>query len=311
MGHSHGGHSHGLPAGATATGRHRRKLFQVVAITLAVVVVQVAGAPSSGSLALLADAGHMLFDAAGVSIALLAAWIAARPASVRRTYGYQRAEVLAALANAVLLVVIAVVIFLEALPRFEEVPENRTGAMLLAPVLGAAANLACLLILRGGHTESLNVRGAYLEVLGDLLGSLAVIAAGVAIILTGFRQADAIASILIALMNLPRAWSLLREVVDVLLEATPRGVDVESVREHILRAGGVVDVHDIHIWTITSGVPVFSAHVVVEDDVLNAEGLDEVLDRLSSCLGDHFDTGHCTFQLEPASHAVHETPHHD
>jgi cobalt-zinc-cadmium efflux system protein len=308
MGHSHG---HGLPAGATATGRHQRKLLQVVGITLAVVAVQVAGAFLSGSLALLADAGHMLSDAAGVSIALLAAWIAARPPSVRRTYGYQRAEVLAALANAVLLVVISAVIFLEALRRFAEVPEIQTGTMLLAAALGAAANLACLLILRGGHTESLNVRGAYVEVLGDLLGSLAVIAAAVVIALTGFRQADAIASILIALMILPRAWSLLREVLNVLLEATPKGVDVDTVREHILGAAGVVDVHDIHIWTITSGVPVFSAHVVVEDEVLNADGLDEVLDRLTSCLGDHFDTGHCTFQLEPASHAVHETRHHD
>ncbi|NKX55025.1 cation diffusion facilitator family transporter [Arthrobacter mobilis] len=310
--HRHGhGHGHGLTGPGTATGRHRRRLFWVVGITLAVVAVQVAGAILSGSLALLADAGHMLSDAAGVSIALLAAWIATRPASDRRTYGYQRAEVLAALANAALLVVIAVVIFLEALRRFNAVPQIHTGTMLLAAVLGAAANLVCLLILRGGQAESLNVRGAYLEVLGDLLGSLAVIAAAVVITLTGFRQADAIASILIAVMILPRAWSLLRDVVNVLLEATPKGVDVASVREHIQAAAGVVDVHDIHIWTITSGVPVFSAHVVVEDEALNADGLDRVLDRLSSCLGDHFDTAHCTFQVEPASHAVHETRHHD
>ncbi|MFD1212269.1 cation diffusion facilitator family transporter [Arthrobacter sp. GCM10027362] len=310
MGREHG-HSHGLPAGASATGRHRRKLIWVVGITLAVVVIQVAGAFLSGSLALLADAGHMLSDAAGVSIALLAAWIGTRPASARRTYGYQRAEMLAALANAVLLVVISVVIFLEALRRFDAIPEIQTGTMLLTAVLGAAANLVCLLVLHGGHTESLNVRGAYLEVLGDLLGSLAVIAAAVVIALTGFRQADAIASILIALMILPRAWSLLRDVVNVLLEASPKDVDVDSVREHILAAEGVVDVHDIHIWTITSGVPVFSAHVVVRDEVLSADGLDLVLDRLSDCLGDHFDTEHCTFQLEPASHAVHEVRHHD
>ncbi|MCG2624604.1 cation diffusion facilitator family transporter [Arthrobacter sp. I2-34] len=308
MGHSH---SHGLPAGTTATGRHRHRLLLVVCITLAVVVVQVAGAFLSGSLALLADAGHMLSDAAGVGIALLAAWIATRPASARRTYGYQRAEVLAALANAVLLAVIAVVVFLEALRRFNHVPEIQTGTMLLAAVLGAVANLACLLILRKGQAESLNVRGAYLEVLGDLLGSLAVIAAAVVIAVTGFRQADAIASVLIALMILPRVWGLLREVVNVLLEATPRDVEVQSVREHILAAEGVLDVHDIHIWTITSGVPVFSAHVVLADDVLSAVGLDEVLDRLTHCLGDHFDTEHCTFQLEPASHAVHETRHHD
>lgn len=310
MGHGHG-HSHGLPASGTATAKHRKKLIWVVAITLAVVVVQVIGAFISGSLALLADAGHMLSDAAGVSIALMAAWIATRPPSDKRTYGYQRAEVLAALANAVVLIVIAVVIFLEALRRFGQTPEIHTGAMLLTAVLGAVANFVCLLILQGGHKESLNVRGAYLEVLGDLLGSVAVIVAAVVIALTGFVQADTFASILIAVMILPRAWSLLRDVVNVLLEATPKNVDVASIREHIMSADGVVDVHDIHIWTITSGVPVFSAHVVVADETLHAEGIDRVLDRLSGCLGSHFDTEHCTFQIEPVSHANHETRHHD
>jgi cobalt-zinc-cadmium efflux system protein len=310
MGHGHG-HSHGLPASGTATAKHRKKLIWVVAITLAVVVIQVIGAFISGSLALLADAGHMLSDAAGVSIALMAAWIATRPPSDKRTYGYQRAEVLAALANAVVLIVIAVIIFLEALRRFGQTPEIHTGAMLLTAVLGAVANFVCLLILQGGHKESLNVRGAYLEVLGDLLGSVAVIVAAVVIALTGFVQADTFASILIAVMILPRAWSLLRDVVNVLLEATPKNVDVASIREHIMSADGVVDVHDIHIWTITSGVPVFSAHVVVADETLHAEGIDRVLDRLSGCLGSHFDTEHCTFQIEPLSHADHETRHHD
>ncbi|NMR28973.1 cation diffusion facilitator family transporter [Crystallibacter degradans] len=308
MGH---GHSHGLPASGTAAAKHRKKLIWVVAITLAVVVIQIIGAFISGSLALLADAGHMLSDAAGVSIALLAAWIATRPPSDKRTYGYQRAEVLAALANAMVLIVIAVIIFLEALRRFGQTPEIHTGAMLLTAVLGAVANFVCLLILHGGHKESLNVRGAYLEVLGDLLGSVAVIVAAVVIAVTGFVQADTFASILIAVMILPRAWSLLRDVVNVLLEATPKNVDVASIREHIMSADGVVDVHDIHIWTITSGVPVFSAHVVVADETLNAEGIDRVLDRLSGCLGSHFDTEHCTFQIEPVSHADHETRHHD
>ena len=209
------------------------------------------------------------------------------------------------------LIVIAVIIFLEALRRFGQTPEIHTGAMLLTAVLGAVANFVCLLILQGGHKESLNVRGAYLEVLGDLLGSVAVIVAAVVIALTGFVQADTFASILIAVMILPRAWSLLRDVVNVLLEATPKHVDVASIREHIMSADGVVDVHDIHIWTITSGVPVFSAHVVVADETLHAEGIDRVLDRLSGCLGSHFDTEHCTFQIEPLSHADHETRHHD
>ena len=226
------------------------------------------------------------------------------------TYGYQRAEVLAALANALILVAIAVVIFTEAIRRIGAAPEVQTDIMLYAAILGAAANLISLLILQGAQKESLNVRGAYLEVLGDLLGSMAVIAAAVVIMLTGFLAADTIASVLIAIMILPRAWHLLRDVVDVLLEAAPKGVEVQMIREHILSVAGVVAVHDIHIWTITSGVPVFSAHVVVEDGVLSARGADQVLDKLTTCLGSHFDTEHCTFQLEPASHSEHESHQH-
>ena len=305
MGHDHN-HSHGL----TATGRHRKRLIAVLGITLGVVGIQVVGAIVSGSLALLADAGHMLSDAAGVFIALMAAWIATRPASDQRTYGYQRAEVLAALANALVLIVIAVVIMIEAIRRFGETPEIHTDIMLWAAILGAAANLVSLFILQGAQKESLNVRGAYLEVLGDLLGSIAVIVAAVVIMTTGFSAADPIASMLIAVMIIPRAWHLLRDVVDVLLEATPKGVDVNMIREHILAVDGVVEAHDIHIWTITSGVPVFSAHVVVEDELLNAAGADSILDQLGSCLGSHFDTEHCTFQLEPVSHSEHESHQH-
>jgi cobalt-zinc-cadmium efflux system protein len=305
MGHDHN-HTHGL----TATGRHRGRLIAVLAITLSVMLIPLVGSLLSGSLALLADAGHMLSDAAGVFIALMAAWIAALPASDLRTYGYQRAEVLAALANALILVVVAAVIFTEAIRRIGSAPEVHTDIMLYAAILGAAANLVSLMILRKAQQESLNVRGAYLEVLGDLLGSFAVIAAALVIKFTGYLAADTIASVIIALMILPRAWHLLREVVDVLLEATPKGVEVSMIREHILSVAGVVAVHDIHIWTITSGVPVFSAHVVVEDEVLSAKGADQVLDKLTTCLGSHFDTEHCTFQLEPASHYEHESPQH-
>ncbi|MCQ2000312.1 cation diffusion facilitator family transporter [Arthrobacter zhaoxinii] len=303
------GHSHGLGT-VTATGKHRRRLLIVFLITLSVVIIQVAGALLSGSLALLADAGHMLSDAAGVSIALVAAWIAARPATSRRTYGYQRAEVLAALANAVLLIVIAVVIFVEAVGRLGSEPDVDTSLMLPFAIVGGLANLISLLVLHAGRKESLNVRGAYLEVLGDLLGSAAVVVSAVVIMTTGYQQADTWASFLIALMIAPRAWSLLREVIDVLLEATPQGVDVGMIRDHIVSVDGVSDAHDIHIWTITSGVPVFSAHVVVEEEHLTPDGLDRVLDRLTRCLSSHFDTEHCTFQLEPASHAVHEGQQH-
>ncbi|GAB3269383.1 cation diffusion facilitator family transporter [Sinomonas notoginsengisoli] len=308
MGHPHD-HSHSRGA-STATGMHRRRLLLVLAITLGVVVVQLVAGLVSGSLALLADAGHMFSDAAGLAIALIAAWIAARPPTDQRTFGLQRAEVLAALANALVLLVIAVLIFIEGIHRLQGEAEVQTAPMLTGAVIGAGANIAGLMILHGAHKESLNVRGAYLEVLGDLVGSLAVVVAGLVIVLTGWVQADAAASLAIAVFIVPRAWSLLRDVVDVLLEATPKGVHIDTIREHILSAPGVEDVHDIHAWTITSGVPVFSAHVVVDDSVLGAEGMDRVLDRLQDCLGEHFDTEHCTFQLEPASHREHEPEQH-
>lgn len=299
-------HDHG-----TATGRHRRRLLQVLVITLAVVGVQVAGGLMSGSLALLADAGHMLTDATGVAIALIAATLAARPATNARTYGLQRAEILAALGNALVLGALGLWVVVEAVRRWDDPPEVATGLMLAAATAGALANLVSLLILRGSQKESLNVRGAYLEVLGDLIGSVAVIVAGLVIVTTGYTRADVIASVAIGVLILPRAWSLLREVVDVLLEATPRDVDLDQVRAHIKEVRGVVDVHDLHAWTITSGVKVLSAHVVVDDECI-ASGLSgQVLDGLTGCLSEHFDTRHCTFQLEPVGHGAHEGVHHD
>ena len=302
------GHTHGQ--GVTATGTHRRRLVVVLVITLSVVGAQVVGGLISGSLALLADAGHMLTDAAGVGIALIAATLAGRPATDARTYGLQRAEILAALANAVLLGALAVWVIVEAVQRWGSPPDVATGPMLIVAVVGALANLVSLRVLRGGHTASLNVRGAYLEVLGDLVGSVAVIVAGLVILVTGYTRADVIASIAIGLFILPRAWSLLREVLDVLLEATPRGIDLAQVRAHIRAVPGVVDVHDLHAWTITSGVPVLSAHVVVDDECIDQGRSGEVLAALSDCLGAHFDTAHCTFQLEPLSHGAREAGQH-
>jgi cobalt-zinc-cadmium efflux system protein len=302
----HGGHDHGLASYGTAASSHRGRLLAVLVITCAVFVVQIIGALVSGSLALFADAGHMLTDATGVLIALVAVRIAARPATARRTFGFQRAEVLAALANGVALVVIAVIVFTEAIARIGSTIEVASGPMLFAAVVGGVANVASLLVLRGGRKASINIRGAYLEVLGDLLGSIAVVVAAIVILTTGWTGADQWASILISLLILPRAWSLLREVVEVLMEATPRGVDLDEARRHLLETPGVVDVHDLHAWTITSGVPVFSAHVIVADTVLLDRGGDHMLDTLVHCLGEHFDLAHCTLQLEPAEHAAHE-----
>lgn len=304
-----GGHGHSH-APATATGQHRRRLLLVVGITATVFVAQLIGGLVSGSLALLADAGHMLTDSTGLVIALIATTLAARPATPARTFGLQRVEVLAAMINGLLLVGIAVWVLQQAIARWNEPVEIASGLMLGVAVVGAAANAAGLLILRGGKDASLNLRGAYLEVLGDLLGSVAVIVAAIVITFTGWTRIDSIASIVIFALIVPRAWSLLRDVVDVLLEATPRGVDLDQVRRHISEIDGVIDVHDLHAWTITSGVPVLSAHVVVDADCLAEGRTGQVLDRLADCLEDHFDVDHCTFQLEPEGHRAHELPHH-
>ncbi len=301
-----GQHNHDV----TATGEHRKRLIVVLVITCAVLVAEVIGGFIAGSLSLLADAGHMLTDSTGLILALIAASLATRAATARRTFGLQRAEVLAALGNALLLVGVAVWVLIKAVDRLSTPVEIDGGLMLVVAVVGVLANVAGLLVLRPAQAKSLNMRGAYLEVLGDLIGSLAVVVAAVLILITGWTPFDAIASLLIVVVIIPRAWSLLREVVDVLLEATPHGVDLAEVREHIKRVRGVVDVHDLHAWTITSGVPVLSAHVIVDNACIIEGRSGEVLDRLGECLGGHFDVSHCTFQLEPVGHQEHEAAHH-
>ena len=300
------GHSHEV----TATGAHRKRLVAVLVITCAVLVAEVIGGLVAGSLALLADAGHMLTDSTGLIMALIAAALATRAATAKRTFGLQRAEVLAALANALLLVGVAVWVLIKAVDRLGTPHEIDARLMLIVATVGALANLVGLLVLRPAQSKSLNMRGAYLEVLGDLVGSVAVIVAAVLILITGWTPFDAIASLAIVVLIVPRAWSLLREVVDVLLEATPRGVNLAEVRDHIKRVRGVVDVHDLHAWTITSGVPVLSAHVIVDNACISEGRSGEVLDRLGECLGGHFDVSHCTFQLEPVGHQEHEAAHH-
>jgi cation diffusion facilitator family transporter len=305
MGH---GHSH---APTTAGGAHRRRLVVVLGLTLAVLVAEVVGAVLSGSLALLADAGHMATDAAGLALALAAVSLAQRPARGRRTFGWQRVEILAAVANGMLLLAVAAYVLIEAVRRIGQPPEIGAGLMLVVASVGLVVNLGSLLVLHGGKDASLNMRGAYLEVLADALGSVAVIVAAVVIATTGWTPADIVASAVIGCLVVPRAWHLLREALDVLLEAAPRGVDLQDVRAHILGVDGVLDVHDLHAWTITSGLPVLSAHVVVTDEALAAGHGGRVLDALCSCLGEHFDLEHCTFQLEAAAHAGHEAPVHE
>jgi cobalt-zinc-cadmium efflux system protein len=284
-------HSHG-----TAAAAHRTRLATVFAITLAVFVVELAGGIAANSLALLADAGHMFTDVAGIGLTLGAIWFAGRPPTEGRTYGFVRVEILAAVVNAVFLFGIAAFVLFEAWQRLSEPPEIQTGLMLGVALVGLAANGLSLFILRDAQRDSLSIRGAYIEVLGDLAGSAAVIVAAIAIVATGWTGADAVASVVIGLLIVPRTWHLLREAVDVLLEATPKGVDMVEVRRHILEAPGVADVHDLHAWTITSGMNVLSAHVVLAP----AADAPAVLDELCSCLSGDFDIEHSTFQLETA-----------
>jgi len=303
------GHDHGY-AGGTAAGAHRGRLAVVLAIATTVLVVEVVGGLLTGSLALLADAAHMASDAAGVGLTLLAVWFAARPATARRTFGFQRAEILAATVNAVVLLVAAVLVAVEAIRRLADPQPIDTGLVLVFAAVGVVANSAALLVLRGADTDALAIRGAVLEVLADTLGSAAVVVAALVIRYTGWLRADAVVSLLIAAMIVPRTVRLLREAADVLLEAAPRDVDMDGVREHILGCGGVVGVHDLHAWTITSGVPVLSAHVVVDEEVLAETGVGPVLDRLQACLSGHFDVEHSTFQIEPHGHRDHEDATH-
>lgn len=287
---------------------NQRLLAVSLTLTATVMVVQIIGAILTGSLALLADAAHMFTDSSALVIALIASIIAARPANDRNTYGYQRAEVFGALANAVILLVLCAWIAVEAIGRLLNPSEIEVegGLMLVVALIGLVANGVALYLLSAAQKHSINVRGAYLEVLGDLVGSAMVIVAAIVIALTGWMPADALASLAIAVLIVPRAISLLREVFSVLGERAPKGTDVQEIRDHILGADGVVDVHDVHVWQLTRGQPVFTAHVVVDDPVLATGRAGALLAQLQSCLAEHFDVEHSTFQLEPAGHLEHD-----
>ena len=282
-------HIQGTPSSA-----HRGRLLIVFAVTSTVFVIELVGGILANSLALMADAGHMLTDVVGIGLALLAIWFAGRPPTQARTFGFLRLEILAAVVNAVLLFGVAGFVLIEAWRRLSEPSDVASGLMLAVALLGLLANGVSLSLLHRTQRESLNLRGAYLEVLGDFAGSATVVVAAIAITLTGWTQADAVASLLIGVLIVPRTWGLIRDAVDVLLEATPKGVRLDEVRAHILDAPGVADVHDLHAWTITSGVNVVSAHVVL---VENADP-PAVLDYLCQCLSGDFDIEHSTFQLE-------------
>lgn len=270
------------------------RLVAVLLLVVAFLIVEVAAGLLSGSLALLADAAHLLTDAAGIVLALLAIWFARRPATMEKTYGYHRVEIFAAAVNGLVMLGVAALIVAEALRRIGSPSEVVGPPMVGVAVVGVVVTGASARLLHAGARGSVTLRAAYLEVLGDLLGLTAVIVAGILIMVTGWKPIDAVASILIAALILPRVWSLLRDVADILLQATPRDLDLEEVRAHVRGTPGVADVHDLHAWTLTSGLNVISAHVVLSSD--GDPG--RVLDELCSCLSSDFDMDHSTLQLE-------------
>src|SRR5829696_4084753 len=277
----------------------RRPLVIAMAITITFFFVELVGAYVSNSLALLADAAHMLTDVAALGLALFAMWLATRATDPERTFGFLRAEILAALVNAVSLIVLAIYIFWEAWQRFQEPPEVKSGPLLVVAIAGMLANIASAWVLSrgGGHRDNLNTRGAFLHVLGDLLGSVATIAAALIITFTGWYAADPILSVLIGGLVVFGAWTLLRESVDVLLEAAPRGVVIADVRRAMDAVPGVNGVHDLHVWTVTSGLTALSAHVETD----NLAGWDTCMKGLASMLRERFDIAHVTLQPEPRS----------
>jgi cobalt-zinc-cadmium efflux system protein len=278
----------------SAAGANKRNLAIVFGLTTLYLVAEVIGGLLTHSLALLADAGHMLTDVAGLGLALLAIRFAERPATPQRTYGFYRVEILAALTNGVVLIGISLYILFEAYERFRNPPEVQSGTMLIVASIGLAINIAGIFILRKGSTESLNMKGAYFEVLSDMLTSIGVIVAALIMMATGWYYADPIISAGIGLFILPRTWKLLREAVGVLLEGTPSDVNVTAVREAVTRLPGVQEMHDLHVWTLTSGMNAMSAHVVVADTSMH----DAVLRAVHDTITKNFKIAHVTIQIE-------------
>jgi len=285
--HSHS-HSHGRAA------RSRRRLSIVLVLTAVYMLAEAAGGWMTGSLALLADAGHMLTDVAALALALIAVWFGSRPATSSKTFGYYRLEILAALINGVALVLISLLIFYEAYKRWADPPQVKSGLMILIATGGLVINLICARLLHGDHKDDLNMRGARLHIIGDALGSVGAIAAGALMWLYGWYAADPLFSSLIGLLIVWSSWHLIRESTNVLLEGTPAHINLAAVEDAILHTDGVTNVHDLHIWTITSGREALSAHVIHVETISQAE----LLKELRAKLQDSFGVDHLTIQME-------------
>lgn len=306
--HSHD-HAH---AGDPAAPGHRRRLAIAFGVGAAVLVAQAVGAWLTGSLALLVDTAHVLTDVAGLGIALGAATLALRPPTAQRTWGFRRAEVLAALAQAAVLLAVGVYALVEGVLRLVEPAEVPGVELLFFGVVGLAGNLVGLAVLARARTASFNLRAAFLEVLNDALGSVGVIVAALVITTTGWQRADAVAGLTIAALIVPRAVRLLLETASVLLESAPPGLDLDAVRARLLAVDHVAEVHDLHASLVATGLPTLSAHVVVHDACFRDGCAPQVLDALQQCVATEFAVSveHSTFQLEPAGHIGHETSRH-
>lgn len=299
-------HNHGPVAS------NRKRLAVAFSITATILGAEVVGAIITGSLALLIDAAHMLVDAGGLMLALVAANLTTRAATSKRTWGFARAEVLAATVQAAVLLAVGIFVFVEGVQRLINPPEIASGELIIFGIIGLLGNIASIVVLAGGRNSNFNLRAAFLEVVNDALGSVAVIVAAIIIATTGWTRADAVAAMLIGILILPRTFNLLRETIDVLLESTPRGLDLDSVRSHILELPHVQAVHDLHATQIATGLPILTAHVVVDDECFYDGHAPQMVDDLQKCVAEHFAVSieHSTFQLERAEHMEHEHETH-
>ncbi len=287
-------HSHSHGDFSELRKKSKSAMVMVLVLTTTYMVIEVVAGIYTGSLALIADAGHMLGDVAALVLALIAVWFAGRTPSEQKTYGYYRTEILAALLNGVVLVGLSLYILYEAFERFTHPPDILSGPMLGVAVGGLVVNLIAIKLLSGSSENSLNAKAAYLEVLGDLLGSVAVIIASLVIMFTGWKVADPIVSSLIGLMILPRTWTMIRECIHILMEGTPEHVDMKKLTERLMSVKGVINVHDLHVWTITSGRDAMSAHIRIDENAIP----NVVLNEISMIAQSEFNLRHSTLQIE-------------
>lgn len=301
----HASHDHHVTPGAD-----QRYLKAALGLIAAYMVIEVVLAVVAHSLALLADAGHMLTDAGALAMSLWAARLSQRPAAGKFTFGFKRAEILSAGANGLTLLLIAVIITIESVSRLVHPASVHGGVVVAVALLGVVVNLIAASVLAQANRSNLNVEGSFQHIITDLYAFIATLIAGIVILATGFERADAIASLVVVGLMLRSSWGLLRDSGRVLLEVAPDNTDLDVVRTHLLEVEHVTDVHDLHAWSVTSSLPALSAHVVVGDSCFTDGCVPQILDALQSCLAGHFDIEHSTFQIEPRGHLDHETGTH-